>query len=342
VTTTKLGIFPRAADQRTDVNGFAFGLVADRTPRLTGLQLAIGYTLTDERMSGVQMAAGATITRGEARGLQLAGGAAVADGSFRGLQMAGAINGARNMRGLQMAGGVNVADSMAGLQMAPVNLARSQRGVQLGVVNVTDEGAGFRMGVVNVADRARGFQFGVVNVARHDDGESFALLSIIGDGIHAVTAFATDVMLTNLAFKLGGRHLYTAIGAGYQPGDGLAGTGPDHFVRGTGRWGSSLGIGWRFPVDAGRLENLELEANGTNIHETWTAKGTAPMLNSLRLQANVRLAPHIALLAGVAANVVVGLDGTDLDLSLGGPQGVFHGGATTVRIYPGFLLGLQI
>jgi hypothetical protein len=246
------------------------------------------------------------------------------------------------MRGLQMAGALNVAENVAGLQLAPVNVARTERGMQLGVVNVADEGAGFRMGVVNVADRARGFQFGVINVAREDDGESFALLSIIGNGIHNVTAYSTDVLLTNVAFKFGGRHLYTAIGAGYQPGDALAATGPDHFVRGTGRWGGSLGIGWRFPVEAGRLENLELEANGTSIYETWGANGNAPMLNALRLQGNFRLAPHIALLAGVAANVAVSQNGTDLDLSLGGPQSVMHSGATTVRIYPGFLLGLQI
>ena len=70
--------------------------------------------------------------------------------------------------------------------------------------------------------------------------------------------------------------------------------------------------------------------------------GNGPMLNSLRLQAAIHLAPHVALRAGVAANVVVGQEGRDLDLSLGGPQDVIHSGRTTVRIYPGFVAGLEI
>ena len=52
-------------------------------------------------------------------------------------------------------------------------------------------------------------------------------------------------------FKLGGRHLFTSIGASYQPGDALAGTGPNRFERGTRRWGPTLGVGWRFGLHAG-------------------------------------------------------------------------------------------
>jgi hypothetical protein len=63
---------------------------------------------------------------------------------------------------------------------------------------------------------------------------------------------------------------------------------------------------------------------------------------SLRLQAGLRLAPLVTLLAGAGVNVAVAQDGKDLDLSRGGPQSELHSGATTVRIYPGLLLGLQI
>jgi hypothetical protein len=240
-----------------------------------------------------------------------------------------------------MAGVVALANDVRGLQLATVNVAHDQAGMQLGVVNVADDAGGFRFGVVNVARKTRGFQFGVVNVAREDDGESFALINAIGNGIHDVAVYASDTMLSNLAFKLGGRHLYTSLGAGYQPGD-EAPAGSLTISRGTARWSSSLGIGWRLAVPAGRLEALEIEANGSSIYRAWSAYGTPAMVDALRVTGLVRLAPHISLLAGVAWNVMIGQDGRDADLSLGGPETVIHDGQTTIRMYPGFLAGLQI
>jgi Caspase domain len=372
--STKLEIVPRPSDERTDVTAFSFGLVGDRAARLDGFQLGLGWTQADQRMHGLQLAIGATMAGGDVEGLQLANGVTYAEGRFRGAQLAGlvslsrgdarglqisgitsladgwlggvqisgVVSGARHMKGLQVAGVVNSAESMRGLQLGTVNLAEESRGMQLGVVNVTDDGGGFRFGVVNVARRTHGFQFGVVNVAKQDDGESFALVNAIGNGIHDFAVYATDAMLTNVGFKLGGRHLYTELDVGYQPGDALSGTGPDRFGRGTRRWSTGLGIGWRFPLLAGPLQSLDLEAHGQSVNETWKLTGNPPMLNALRVMANVRLAPHVTLLAGVAGNIVVGQEGTDLDLSLGGPEKVIRDGATTVRIYPGFLLGLQI
>ena len=370
---TKLGIVPRDGDGNIDVDAFSFAFAGDRVGFMKGYQLALGWTEADSGLRGLQMAVGATIVKGDAHGLQMAEGVTYSEGSFRGLQLAGLgalskgdthglqIGGiatsargpmaglqmggittvAQRFRGLQMAGIVAVGEDVQGLQLSPINVARDQAGMQLGVVNVVDEGAGLRFGVVNVARQTRGFQFGVVNVAKQDDGESFALINVIGNGIHDVAFYATDAMLTNLAFKLGGRHLYTSLGAGYQPGDSVP-AGTRMISTGTARWGSSVGIGWRLGVPAGRLEALEVEANGTSVYHTWSVTGTPPMLNALRVTAVVRLAAHLSLLAGVACNVVVAQDGRDLDLSLGGPEHVIRDGQTTVRIYPGFVAGLQL
>jgi hypothetical protein len=148
-------------------------------------------------------------------------------------------------------------------------------------------------------------------------------------------------MLTNLGVKLGSRHFFTELGAGYNPGSDLP-SGSQVYSRGTARWSTNYGLGWRFRTDWGRLENLELEAMGSSIYPVWDVHGTPPMVNSLRLQAGVRLAPHINLLAGVAYNVAVGQESTDADLALGSVGSVIHSGTTTVRMYPGFVLGLQI
>jgi hypothetical protein len=369
----KLGIIPRAGDERIDVDGFSFGFVGDRTGSLEGAQLGLGWAQAGGHVRGLQLAIGATAAEGDVQGLQLADGVTYAEGHFRGTQVAGLAALSRGeMRGLQLggiatyvdgdsygaqiagigasthagqglqlAGIFTAADTFDGLQLAPVNRARVQRGMQLGVVNSVDDGGGMRFGVVNVARSTRGFQFGVVNVATHDDGESFALINVIGNGIHDVAIYGTDAMLTNLALKLGGRHLFTSLGASYQPGDSLP-SGSKTISRGDARWGADFGLGWRFPVVAGRLEALELEAHGMNVYRAWSASGTPTMLNSLRLTADVRLAAHVSLIAGISGNVVVGEENKDLDLSLGGPQRVVHDGGTTVRIYPGFLAGLQI
>ena len=83
----------------------------------------------------------------------------------------------------------------------------------------------------------------VIEAAR-DDGESFAVLSLIGNGIHYVALFATDALLSNVAIKLGGRHLYTSFSFSFQPGDGIAAV-PIQLARGSQRWGYGGGLGWQ-------------------------------------------------------------------------------------------------
>jgi hypothetical protein len=213
--------------------------------------------------------------------------------------------------------------------------------MQFGVINAAKFSTdGFRLGVVNVARDSRGFQFGVINVAKHDDGESFALINVIGNGIHDVSLFATDVMAANIGFKLGSRHLYTNLIAGYQPGDELA-AGSLTFQTGTKRFATGAGVGWRFPVDRGPLAYAELEADWIEIRPVWHWIDNAPSVSSLRAQVGLRLAPYVVLLAGAGVNVAVAPDGRDLDLGWGLPESVGHSGSTTVRIYPGLLAGMQ-
>jgi hypothetical protein len=77
------------------------------------------------------------------------------------------------------------------------------------------------------------------------------------------------------------------------------------------------------------------------IRPVWSWINNAPAVSSLRVQAGLRLAPYLSLVAGAGVNVAIATDGRDLDLARG-PQSVQHSGDTTVRIYPGLLLGLQI
>ena len=367
-------MFPRASDAHADVHGFSFGFVADRSRRVHGLQLALGWAQTDQdlvalqlavggnlvrgKVEGAQIAAGINIVRGTGRGLQLVGGGNIVDGSYEGAQIAGGINtvsakmkgvqmaGGANWvgegRGLQMAGGVNLAQHFTGLQMAPVNYAETMEGFQLGVVNASTAASGFRFGVVNTTGTSRGFQFGVVNVAKHDDGESFALINVIGNGIHNVSLFATDVMVTQHRLQAGrAAPLHAPDGRAISPAMRCRMVSKDSRTA-RGASPPASGLAGAFPSSAACSRTLELEADWLQVRPVWKWKGEAPGIASLRLQAAVRIAPHVALLAGAGVNVAVATGGRDLDLGVDASQGVFHGGATTVRIYPGLLLGLQI
>ncbi|HXJ23607.1 MAG TPA: caspase family protein [Polyangia bacterium] len=370
----KLILFPTASDGEVDVDGFSFGFIADRVRRLHGFQLSLAYAQVDQSMRGWQLSVGANLAGGPYHGAQLAtglnlatggghglqlsaganvlygdgGGAQVTAGvnaaiagAFRGAQVSAGLNVADRLRGAQLTGGLNLAREVNGAQIGPINIAEDARGAQIGVINGAGRAEGARIGVVNVAKEVHGFQLGVINVAsRQEDGESLALINLIGNGIHEATVFATDVLAANVAVKFGGRHLYTMLGVGYQPGDDLA-AGSTQFTRGTRRQGLEAGFGWRFSVEKGPLAYLELEADQVTVTTGWSQTNNPPFVSSLGLHAGIRLVKDLTLLAGAGVNVGVGTSGQDADLSLL-PQSVQRSGETTVRVYPGLLLGLQI
>jgi hypothetical protein len=291
----------------------------------------------------VQLAVGANLARGNGHGVQIADGANVFDGDFRGWQAAAGVNVTTGrFRGLQSAAGLNLTDEGSGLQLAALaNVARSFHGAQIGVVNVAGAADGFRMGVVNAAGRTHGFQLGVINVASHDDGESLAVLNLVGNGIHDVAVFGTDALLSNVGIKLGGRHLFTSFSFSYQPGDDVA-AGPVHLVSGSRRWGYGGGLGWRVPLGIGPLEHVDLEAVTNTLVPHLSSADNNVMLNTARATLSIAVAPHTSVLVGVGANVVIATDQQDFTGPLAGWGPTYHDGATTVHLYPGLLLGLQM
>jgi hypothetical protein len=108
------------------------------------------------------------------------------------------------------------------------------------------------------------------------------------------------------------------------------------------RVGFGGGVGWRQPLDAGRLAYVEIEAATTNLHPNLSVEDSKLMLDTLRATLGVRLGAGISLLAGAGANVLVATDGADFHGPLASLGPTYHSGNTTVRIYPGLLLGLQI
>ena len=324
-----------------------------------GSQLSVGANLAAESFRGAQLASGANVVLGDFRGAQLAAGANWIDGDMHGAQLGAGVNVARGggrgaqlagglnltlgrWHGAQLAGGANLADQMSGAQLAPLNIASVSSGAQLGVVNVAADETGAQLGVANVARRSRGFKLGVINVASEHDGDTIGLVNVIGNGIHDVAVYATDTMLSNVELQLGSRHIYTSYIFGYQPGDGLSGTGPEQFHRGTRRIGYGLGLGYRQPLALGPVRFLAIEASAMSIVSDFSSASNTPLWASTRAVVGIQILPGLSAIAGISDNATIAWDGKGLDIGTGFLESVSHSGTTTVRHYPGLLLGLQI
>ena len=325
-----------------------------------GSQFAVGANLATDTFRGAQLTSGANVVLGDFRGAQLAAGVNWVDGAAHGAQLGAGVNFARGggrgaqlagglnltlgrWNGGQLAGGANLADEISGAQLAPLNVASVSNGAQVGVINVAGDQNGLQLGVANVAKRSRGFKLGVVNVAKEHDGDTLGLVNIIGNGIHGVAVYATDTMLSNVELQLGSRHVYTSYTFGYQPGDALVtGAGPDQFHRSTRRIGYGLGIGYREPVTFGPLRFLAIEASAMSIVSDFSDYNNTPLWASTRAVAGFQIIPGLSAIAGISDNATIAWDGKNLDIGTGVLESVSHSGTTTVRHYPGLLLGLQI
>jgi hypothetical protein len=317
---------------------------------LDGLQAVSGANVVQGDFRGAQLSAGANYAAGKVDGAQLAAGINASGGAARGVQLAGGLNLATAFRGVQAAGGASLAGTMTGLQLSPVNLAGDVNGLQLGVVSYAHQMSGAQVGVVNVSARSRGFKLGVVNIAREHDGEAIGIINLIGDGIHSVAAYATDTMLSNVAVKLGSRHVYTSLIFGYNPGDRLSGT---TLQSNNQRVGFGLGLGYRKALAMGRLKMLEIEASSMSVRSGFSSQGSSndvsvgfdgnsPLLASARVVVGVQLWGRLMAIAGISDNVAVAWGGRDLNIGSGFLESVKKDGTTIVRQYPGLLLGFQI
>ncbi|MBZ4420690.1 LA_2272 family surface repeat-containing protein [Myxococcus sp. RHSTA-1-4] len=301
---------------------------------LLGVQSAVGVNVVRGMMEGAQLGVGANTVAGPVNGLQAAVGANIVTGSVRGAQLGvGANVAAGPVRGLQAAVGVNVAPDMTGLQVSSgISYARHLSGGQLSIVNVGGEVDGAQVGLVNIAGHVDGAQVGLLNVAGRTEGESVGLLSFVGNGQADVQVWSSDVALTNVGVKLGGRHIYTLFAAGFTPP-----------LDGERRhWTLGGGIGGHIPL--GRFY-VDVDVVGSTLHERRLYEETEHILAQARLLAGWQVARRFAVFGGISANTLVTWDGGDRWEELGiGPEWreVSDGGRTVVRTWPGVQAGIQL
>ncbi len=314
------------------VHGTSLGLLTHHHS-VRGLQLALA-SWADHGVRGAQASSLVAVSGGLSTGFQGAGLVTVAEHQ-RGLQgagvfaMADTLEGvqasaiaalARDVEGLQATAFLGVADELRGVQATGgVNLARELTGTQLGLLNIGRCVQGAQVGLVNIGGHVRGAQLGLLNVARRVDGTSVGALSLIGNGLHEVDIWTSESATTIADVKVGGRHVYTLVGAGLlQPrSDG---------------W--TLGVGWGVHIPVGRAW-LEADASAWGL-----ARGSAVVPGvhgKLRASAGVQLHDHVAPFVGLSLNGWLG-DGSVMPRADGGPGVWSRSGAAT---WPGLHAGVQ-
>jgi hypothetical protein len=315
---------------RTETN-LALSLGVSGYARLRGLDLGIGGSLITESMTGAQGTVGFNYVGADTRGAQLTVGGNLTRGDLVGLQSSVGFNyvgGA--MHGVQLSVGGNLAPGQAhGMQAAVgYNHAAQIHGAQVGIINYGGAVSGAQIGLLNIAGKVSGTQIGLLNIAEDSDA-SLGLLSLVKNGQHHFELWSSDTTPFNVGFKLGSKHVYTLLAAGFTP------------RAESKRWMAGLGVGGHIPVTERFYVDADLVTWHVNKDEAWTRGLNS--LNKLRLIGGYRMADNFSLFAGATLNVLVSRvdDGSDFGL-FDGTRVSNDGAETTVRVWPGFLAGLRI
>ncbi len=340
------GISTNGFESGRVVNNISLGVLATHAGRVDGLAMAMVGNWVDREMRGVEWAMGANYA-GQVQGTQLAMGLNVAGGSLKGWQTALGVNvaagemvgaqfamglnvAAGRSWGLQAAAGLNIAQELTGVQFASgLNIASTLRGAQLSLLNVGGDVSGAQVGLLNVGRRVKGLQLGLINVASEADS-SIGLLSFVGNGQQHVQVWGSELAMTNVALKLGGRTMHTLFTVGLRPG-------------GDGRqrlWSAGLGVGGHIP--AGHFF-FDVDALASSLHTGGFIEPTGHLLGQLRLVAGWKPYAHFALFGGLTANTLVSVEEGEVQgvdrFKLGH---VYESERIRVQTWPGLIAGVQI
>ncbi|RKH88398.1 caspase family protein, partial [Corallococcus praedator] len=319
-----------------EVHGAQLSLVTNVAQRgLVGVQAALGLNLSNGDVDGVgQLSLGANIARGGMQGMQATLGLNVATQDVSGMQLALGVNHANNaLHGVQFTLGVNsVAGDMKGLQGAmALNRAHAVTGVQLGLINVGGDVTGMQLGLINVASVVHGMQLGLINVSQEVNGVPLGLLTFEKKGQFHLEVFGSDLQLTNVALKFGGKHLYTTL---------IAGIGPDDRFQ---RFSLGLGLGGHIPL--GSRFWVDVDAAGSNVLSTDNpfSEDSNNLLVQVRAMVGFQVMSRFAVFGGPTYNAwFTWGDPGFAKLSTLPVRSHDISGTRRVQNWPGFQLGVRI
>jgi hypothetical protein len=270
-------------------NKFSFNILGGYSGGVNGAEIGGLFNIDRRHVRYAQVAGLFNSVGGSVQGVQVAGlyngvidsvsGIGIAGlvnqvgGSFQGVQMSGCFNRVHQpSRGIQLSGGFNHAPVLEGVQVAGIgNQADSAADVQIaGIFNKEPVVTGLQVGLLNIADTSSGYSLGLVNIIRH--------------GYHKLSAYYTEALDVNLAYKGGNAKLYSMIVASASVG------------RGRKAYGIGFGLGRAFPVSAALSVHTELMEE--NIYTgSWS---DVPLLARLQPSLQWRLGSRLSCFAGPA------------------------------------------
>jgi hypothetical protein len=286
---------------------------------IDGLDASLAGSAVVGDVDGVQISSGLNLVGANVDGLQFSGGANIVGGDMDGIQAsAGANVVGGDVDGFQGAAGVNIAGGLVdGTQVAA------------GVNVAGDDVDGSQVAVLNIAaGDVKGVQVGIVNIAENSNA-SIGLVNIIRDGRKNVDLWTAESGFMLAGFKYGGRYLHNIYGFGWRPwGD-------------CGEWSAVLGIGGHMPLN----DRFAVDADLLLQHVSY--EGTIVLdpnlLSTLRVQAVAGLGEHLALTAGLQANLWTSTVHNGAIYTAGGTGAVIDtAGSSHARAWPGFSVGVQL
>ena len=211
-------------------------------------------------------------------GLEIGGLANYNHGEVKGVQLAGIANINREYtNGLMWSGCFNLTlDDARGVQLSELNVAAG-------------DFTGVQAGVINYAGRLRGVQFGVINIVGEDNGAvPIGLINVVKGGYYALELVASEVLYTNLNYKMGVERFYTIfkLGSSWYDNEAVYSVG--------------LGFGTMFSLAEKHKLSLDLSISNIVYDEEWDADDN--YLSKLDLTYRYSLGEHVSLLAGPSLN----------------------------------------
>jgi hypothetical protein len=256
----------------------------------------------------------------------------IAGGSVLGVQATAGVNvTGGTLRGFQGSAGMNwVGGAMSGVQAsAGFNRAESVSGLQLAVLNVSGDVTGAQVGLINVGKVVNGAQVGLINVAEEVRGVPLGLMTFEEKGQLHLELWSSDIQLTNMAVKFGGKYVYTTL---------MAGIGPDDRLQ---RFSFGLGLGVHIPLGPRFWLDTDVAGNGVHaVKDPWRGNS---LLAQGRAMFGLQVAQRFAVFAGPTYNAYFLFDTAERTKVTTMPVRQHSLGSNgAVQYWPGVQLGVRL
>ncbi len=279
------------------VHGFQTGFVNVVKGNSKGLQIGLFTNVNLQEGVGFQVSGLWTFQKKKFTGFQFSWFGVTTWGDVYGAQASHLWNHAQgNLKGIQFALGPNtVWNNAQGIQMsATFNIVKNwQDGIQFGFLgNYAKYSKGIQFGAINIAAQKSGFQIGVFNYSGNGKtAATLGLINVVRHGYNKLELWGGEFQSFNLAFKYGGKKLYSMVSVGTNPFN------ENKFWTTGWGFGTHIRFSNRFYCDIDQITSL------VHINEAFSiGKGKTTIINQIRFTCGFEITPWMAIFVGPVWN----------------------------------------